>query len=103
LTKHDYLLKDPIDENLEIPKINLHPQLTDKTLNIHNPLYTHLETNEIIPQPKNCKTKPNLTTTSTTTKSLLEKATSKLCNIENCTPPEKTLNIDLNLYQMEEY
>jgi len=39
----------------------------------------------------------------TTRKSRLEKATSHLYDLEDCSGPEKTLNIDFGLYQMEEY
>jgi len=36
-------------------------------------------------------------------KSRLEKATCNLYDLEDCSGPEKTLNIDFGLYQMEEY
>jgi hypothetical protein len=55
---------------------------------------------KIVIQPTNCPVKPNLTTIS---KNQLQKATNQLYNIENYTTAEKTLNIDLNLYQMEDY
>ena len=35
--------------------------------------------------------------------SQLEKATEKLYNLEPCSLPEKPLNVDLDLYQMEDY
>jgi len=41
--------------------------------------------------------------TKMTTKTLLEQATSQLYNLETSSRPEKCLNIDLDLYQMEEY
>jgi hypothetical protein len=39
----------------------------------------------------------------TVKKSRLEKATSHLYDLEDSTGPEKVLNIDLGLYQMEDY
>ena len=39
----------------------------------------------------------------TTRKSRLEKVTSHLYDLEDCSGPEKTLDIDFGLYQMEEY
>ena len=36
-------------------------------------------------------------------KSKLGKVTEKLFNLESCGEPEKTLKIDLDLYQMEDY
>ncbi|MCW3995858.1 MAG: hypothetical protein NWE98_06885 [Candidatus Bathyarchaeota archaeon] len=39
----------------------------------------------------------------TTRKSRLEKATRNLYDLEDCLGPEKPLNIDLGLYQMEDY
>ena len=39
----------------------------------------------------------------TNRKSRLEKATSHLYDLEDCSGPERTLNIDFGLYQMEEY
>jgi len=98
LTKQDDLLKCPIDENLDATKIDITPQLVDNTLHICTPIGVHLDTDDIILQPKKCTTQPNLTT-----KTQLEQATNKLYNIENCSTPEKILNINLDLYQMEEY
>ena len=39
----------------------------------------------------------------TVKKSRLGKITEKLYNIESCDLPEKPLNVDLGLYQMEDY
>ena len=36
-------------------------------------------------------------------KSRLDKATSHLYDLEDCHGPEKSLNIDLGLYQMEDF
>jgi hypothetical protein len=36
-------------------------------------------------------------------KSNLEKTTSNIYDLEDCNGPEKTLNIDFGLYQMEDY
>jgi hypothetical protein len=53
---------------------------------------------------KNSKTKVRMVKTKVTTKkSQLEKATCHLYDLEDYHNPEKTLNIDLNLYQMEDF
>jgi hypothetical protein len=98
LTKHEDLLKCPIDENLDTPKIEVTPQLVDNTLHIRTPLCVHLDTDDISIQHNKCATKPQMTT-----KTPLQKATNKLYNIEKYSTPEKTLNINLDLYQMEDY
>jgi hypothetical protein len=86
------MLKCPLDENLDLTKIEISPQLVDNTLHICTPL-CHLDNENITLQPKNY-----------TTKTQPEKAINQLLyNIENYTAPEKVLNIDLDLYQMENY
>jgi hypothetical protein len=87
LTKPDLLYG-----NLDIQKIEHTPQLTDNTLPICTPRHIHLNPNNTANQPKNHPTKIQL-----------DEATSQLCNIEKQYTTEKTINIDLNLYQMEEY
>jgi len=94
LTKQDELLKYPLDENLNNLKIELMPQLTDNNSNLHlcNTNCLHIDQDKIVIQHKK-----------STTKTQLEKATNQLYNIENHNIAEKTLNIDLDLYQMEDY
>jgi hypothetical protein len=99
LTKQDDLLKNPIDETLDTTTLELTNHLTDNTLHIHTPIHINLD--KVGLQPKNCLKTPNLTTI--TKNNPIEKATNQLYNIENYTTPEKTLNINLNLYQMEDY
>ena len=95
----ELLIKYPTDENFNITKIELTPQLIDNTTHIHTPNYIHLNTNN----KTNTAVQPKKQTTKTKTQ--LEKATSKLYDIENYhnTTTEKTINIDLDLYQMENY
>ncbi|MDR2720362.1 MAG: hypothetical protein LBC03_06140 [Nitrososphaerota archaeon] len=100
MTKHEELLKYTIDENLDNTKIELIPQLIDNTIHIHTPNSIHLNTDEIIIQPTKHTTKTN----TTTIKTRLEKAMDQLYNVENnVTTTESVLNIDLDLYQMEDY
>ncbi|MDR2203905.1 MAG: hypothetical protein LBE76_06380 [Nitrososphaerota archaeon] len=97
LTKQDELLKYHIDENLDTPKIEITPKLVDNALHICTPKCVHLESNEIALQPKR-----QMTNTKMTAKTQLEKITNKLYNLENCQTTEKILNIDLDLYQMDD-
>jgi len=94
LTKQDELLKYQIDENLNTPKIELIPQLIDTNLHMCNPNCLHLDQDKIIAQH---------TKNTITTKTQLEKTLNNLYNIENYHTNEKTLNINLDLYQMEDY
>ena len=98
MTKPDELLKYIINENVDTQKVELTQHFSDNTLHIHTPNYIQLNAEEIVIQPKKRVVK-----TKTTTKSQIEKVTSQLYNIENCNIAEKTLNIDLDLYQMENY
>jgi len=95
LTKHTETIKCPTDENQNITKINYTPQHINNTPNIYNPNNINLNTDEILIQPKTHPTK-------ITPKTQLEKITHHLYNLENHHKTEKTLNIELNLYQMEE-
>ena len=54
----------------------------------------------IVAQPKKVRMDK---TKLTAKKSRLDKATSHLYDLEDCHGPEKSLNIDLGLYQMEDY
>ena len=100
LTKHDDLLKCRIDENFDTAKLEITPQLIDNTLQLCVQDCALFEPSEITaavsPKKHVMKTRP-------TKKTLLEKATHHLYDLENCHVAEKTLNIDLELYQMEEY
>jgi hypothetical protein len=98
LTKQDELLKYPLDEHFGDTKLEVAPQLVDNTLHLCTPIHAHLDSDQVAVQPKKRVVKTKMTT-----KNQLEKATSQLYNLENCYTTEKILNIDLDLYQMEEY
>jgi len=86
-------LKLPL--NLEDPKIEMTPKIIDNTTLVLGGSIIH-------PKPKEMKVrmvKPKVTVK----KTRLDKATSHLYDLEDTTGPEKALNIDLGLYQMEEY
>jgi hypothetical protein len=89
LTKHIHNLA--IDEL----KVEVMPKIIDNTmvLNASN-----------ITQKPNGKIKVRMVKAKVTAKrSRLEKATSHLYDLENSVGPEKPLNIDFGIYQMENY
>jgi hypothetical protein len=96
LTKHlhDDALK--LHLSIEEVKIEVTPKIIDNTLVLGAP--------SVISKSKG-KMKVNrmVKTKVTVKKSRLEKATSHLYDLEDSCGPEKTLNIDLGLYQMEDY
>jgi hypothetical protein len=96
LTKH--LHDDALKLNLsfEDVKVEVTPKIIDNTLVLGTP--------SVIGKSKS-KIKVNRMVKGKVTvkKSRLEKATSHLYDLENSYGPEKTLNIDLGLYQMEDY
>ncbi len=91
---HDDALK--INLSIEDVKVEVTPKIIDNTLVLGTP--------SVIGKPKN-KMKVNRMVKAKVTikKSRLEKATSHLYDLEDSCGPEKTLNIDLGLYQMEDY
>jgi hypothetical protein len=98
LTKQDELLKCQLDENIDVAKIEIVPQHVDNTLHICTPSGIYLDPDEIVLQHKKQVVKAKMTT-----KTLFEKATTQLYNLESCQTTEKVQNIDLDLYQMEYY
>jgi hypothetical protein len=104
LTKHlpEDALKCHLDENLDDAKIQVVPQLVDNTLPLCAPGVPVGVGVDAAVQPKKPKVRM-VKTKMTTTKSRLEKATSQLYDLESGCAPEKVLNIDLDLYQMENY
>ncbi len=96
LTKniHDDALK--LNLSIEDVKVEVEPKIIDNTLALGAP--------SVIGKPKN-KMKVNRMVKAKVTvkKSRLEKATSHLYDLEDSCGPEKTLSIDLGLYQMEDY
>ena len=91
---HDDALK--INLSIEDVKVEVTPKIIDNALVLGTP--------SVIGKPKN-KMKVNRMVKAKVTikKSRLEKATSHLYDLEDSCGPEKTLNIDLGLYQMEDY
>jgi hypothetical protein len=97
LTKHplhDEALKNPLE--IEDIKVEVVPKMINNSMVIGG---TH-----IVRKPKN-KMKVGVAKSKTAPKrtSRLEKATHCLYDLEETRGPEKTLNIDLGLYQMEDY
>jgi hypothetical protein len=98
LTKHvsDHLHED----NLKIPididdiKVDVLPKIINPTMALSTPNGSG--------KPKKMKNRM-VKSRMVTKKTRLEKATSNLYDLEDCSGPEKTLNIDFGLYQMEEY
>ena len=91
---HDDALKCHL--SIEDIKVEVVPKL------IYNSLV--LGTSGVVCKPKE-KMKVNRMVKSKVTvkKSRLDRATSHLYDLEDSCGPEKTLNIDLGLYQMEDY
>jgi len=92
------LQEDQLKLHIEEPKIEVVPELVDNTMVICGPHNNPA----VIAQPKKLKVravKPKMTTK----KSKLDRATSQLYDLESCSGPEKSLNLDLDLYQMEDY
>lgn len=96
LTKqlHDDALK--LNLSVEDVKVEVTPKIIDNTI--------VLDTPSVIGKPKG-KMKVNRMVKAKVTvkKSRLEKVTSHLYDLEDSCGPERTLNIDLGLYQMEDY
>jgi hypothetical protein len=95
LTKH--LNEDALRSHLSVEdvKIEIVPKLIDNTL--------VLGASNVMRKPKE-KMKVRMVKAKMTTKrSRLEKATSHLYDLEDSYGPEKVLNIDFGLFQMEDY
>jgi len=96
LTKHlhDDALK--LQLSIEDVKVEVTPKIIDNTI--------VLGAHSVIGKPKGKMKVDRMVKAKVTVKrSRLEKATSNLYDLEDCYGPEKTLNIDLGLYQMEDY
>ncbi len=94
MTKH---LHDELNRHLSVDdaKVIVAPQIIDNTLIIGAPT--------VMPKTKG-KVKARMVKAKVTKKvSRLEKATSNLYDLEDRCTAEKALNIDLGLYQMEDY
>jgi hypothetical protein len=89
LTKHIH------DLAVEELKVEVMPKIIDNTMLLNAANITH--------KPKG-KMKARMGKAKVTAKrSRLEKATSHLYDLENSVGPEKQLNIDFGIYQMENY
>jgi len=96
LTKHlnDEALKSPL--GIDDVKIDVViPKIINPTMVLASP--------NIVRKPKGKMKSRMVKTKMTPRKSRLEKATSHLYDLEDCSGPEKSLNIDFGLYQMEDY
>lgn len=90
---HDDALKCPL--GVDDVKIEVVPKLMSSPMVLGTP--------HISRKPKGKMKARMVKAKVTTKKSRLEKATSNLYDLEDCTGPEKALNIDFGLYQMEDY
>ena len=91
---HDEVLKETL--TIEDVKVEVLPKMIDNTMVIGG--------SGIVRKPKS-RIKVGVAKSKMPTKrtSRLEKATHCLYDLEEGHEPEKTLNIDLDLYQMEDY
>ena len=90
---HDDALKCPL--GMDDVKVEVVPKIINNTMVIGAP--------NISRKPKEKMKVRMVKAKMTTKKSRLEKATSHLYDLEDSIGPEKTLNIDFGLYQMEDY
>ena len=81
--------------SLEDPKIEVTPKIIDNT--------RVLGASAILPKSKEKMKVRMVKAKVTVKKTRLDKATSNLYDLEDACGPEKALNIDLGLYQMEDY
>ena len=91
---HEDALKLPL--GIEDVKVEVVSKIVGQSMIIEGP--------NIVRKPKN-KMKVRMVKSKVTVKktSRLEKATNQLYDLENAHGPEKPLNIDFGLYQMEDY
>jgi 16S rRNA U1498 N3-methylase RsmE len=95
LTKHLHEDHLKLALSLEDPKIEVTPKIIDNTL--------VLGASAILPKSKEKMKVRMVKAKVTVKKTRLDKATSHLYDLEDTCGPEKALNIDLGLYQMEDY
>ena len=93
MTKH---IHEELKCSLEDVKVEAQPTCIDNSLVINAP--------RMVSKPKSSKVKVRMVKSKVVKKtSTLEKATSHLYDLEDNHGPEKCLNIDFGLYQMEDY
>ena len=90
---HEDALKLPL--SLEDAKIEVTPKIIDNTMVLGAP--------SIMPKPKGKMKTRMVKAKVTVKKTRLDRATSHLYDLEDTCGPEKPLNIDFGLYQMEDY
>ena len=95
MTKHLHEDHLKLALSLEDTKIEVTPKIIDNTL--------VLGASAILPKSKEKMKVRMVKAKVTVKKSRLDKATSHLYDLEDTCGPEKALNIDLGLYQMEDY
>ena len=88
---HDEALKAPF--SLEDAKVEVAPKIIDNSLVIGGP--------RVVRKPKNVRMVKSKVPTKRASR--LDKATQQLYDLEESHGPEKSLNIDFGLYQMEDY
>jgi hypothetical protein len=94
LTKH---LNDDLKCNLTIEDSQVEPALIDNTLVISEPTHS-------ICKPKSTAEKTRVVKAKMTTKKThIDEVTANLYDLEDSHGSEKDLNIDLGLYQMEDF
>ena len=98
LTKHEEL-KCHLDENLDDAKIEIVPQIVDNTLHLCAPGHVSDVDVESVVESKPVMVKAKVTKIKTE----LEQATMQLYDLESGAKSAKVLDIDLDLYQMEDY
>ncbi|MCL1965897.1 MAG: hypothetical protein FWF66_02840 [Candidatus Bathyarchaeota archaeon] len=99
MTKPEELLKGRIDESFEDTKIEITQELIDNALHLCTSGCLPFDTeDEIIISPKK-----HVVKTKMTKKTQLEQATQQLYDLESCHIAEETMDVDLGLYQMEDY
>lgn len=100
MTKHEEL-KCHLEDNLDDASIEVTPQLVDNSLNLCVPGHIEVDVEAVV-EPKNLK--PIVVKAKVTKiKTELEQATMQLYDLECGVKPAKVLDIDLDLYQMEDY
>jgi hypothetical protein len=96
LTKHinDDPYKSPL--NIEDPRLEVVPKIMENSMVVGS---------HVVRKPKAPKMKVEMVKSKIPVKrtSRIEKATATLYDLEDAHEPEKPLNIDFGLYQMEEY
>ena len=90
---HDEALKNGL--SLEDTKVEVAPKMIDNSLVIGG--------SAIVRKPKKMKARTVKTKVPAKRTSRLERATHQLYDLEEAHGPERSLNIDLGLYQMEDY